>query len=190
MGADGIYLWNLATSFQWDSGQDLIATRNEYYSCLKDLGDPKTLDGKDKLFCVDTATQGMFPAYAHISSLPPLPVISKRGPIKHGVVQRVPLMVGDNFEMAARGNRLRDLRLMIGVRGPVSSSSLVFRLNGEILTGEDLVLLDADKSEYQINYSISAPPLRKGKNFLEIALESAPPGLLEFYSIRLRADYR
>jgi hypothetical protein len=172
------------------AGPELIAVRDKYYACLQEIGDPQALDGKDKLFCVDNGAGSVFPYYAHISSPPPLPVISKSGVIRQGVVQRVPLLVGDDVGAAALSNRLRELKLMINVRGPEFRDRLLFRLNNEILTGEELAVLDEEKMEYRLAFPITAPPLKQGRNFLEIAQETAPSDSLEFYGIQLKVDYK
>jgi len=189
-GADGIYLWNLGTPFEYKEGEDLINIRQRFYACLTEIGDKNALAGKNKLFCVDDGRGAVFPYYAHISTQPPLPVTSKRGVIKPGVIQRVPLLVGDDVVAAAKSGLLAQLKLTINVKGPARKTTLSFRLNGETLTDGEFNTSDADKEEYQINYSVSAPPLKMGKNFIEVSLLNAPDSLVQFYGIKLKVEYK
>ena len=180
-GADGIYFWNLGTPFADRTGYDLIRMRQRYYACLKEIGDPKMLIGKDKLFCVD---DWLLSYYTHISSRHPLPLT-----LRPGVSQRVPFVVGDDIEAAAKSGLLAQMKLWIKVRGPARKDALVFRLNGEELKGAAFVRTYARRSEYQINYVVTAPPLKRGRNVLEGLIRDGGASM-EVRGIRLKVEYK
>lgn len=201
-GADGIYLWNLGTPFEYKIGKDLVEARQRSYACLTDIGERRTLEAKDKLFCVDNHAGGVFDYYAHISSQPPLPV-SRDGVIKYGVVGRVPLVVGDDLGSTGKNQSVKEMRLILDVRGPARPEAIVCRVNGKTLAEEQWTSTNADKHEYRLSYPVGAPPLRQGTNYVVVALKSAPgipgddrperlPGLasrVQFYGVRLKVDY-
>lgn len=190
-GADGIYLWNLATPFEFKKGEDLINTRQRCYACLAEVGDPEALEGKNKLFCVDDREQEIFPYYAHVSSQPPLPVTFKQGLIRTGVIQRLPLVVGDDLQEAAKKGLLSELKLILKLRGPVPEEGLVFQVNGEPLTQGEV--LRFEDSQSQITYPVSSSFLIRGKNFIEVSLrgrENIPSQPVKIYRMRLEVKYR
>ena len=183
--ADGIYLWNLGSSFivplLADSGEDLITTRRRFYACLDEVGEAKALVGKDKLFCVDASVDAN---YTFVSSQPPLPLT-----LRKGGVQRTPLVVGDDVEAASNNSLLVRLKLMLKLKGPVEQEALLLRLNDDTLSDGEFLTLDAEEQESQINYPISAPPLRAGLNLIEVSLASVPAGPVELHSIILKVEY-
>jgi hypothetical protein len=189
-GADGIYLWNLATPFSGKSGLELRSLRKNYYACLDEIGDPQNLLAKNKLFCVDNGALEVFPYYAHISSRPPLPLKSKSALIRRGVIQRLPLMVGDDLEAASRSGRLGGLKLMIDLKGAVQPEDVSLRVNGEVLKDGRFAEVNADHSRYRLEFDLSVPLLRQGRNFLEISLSGDRPNLLVFQAMRLKVEYR
>ena len=160
-GTDGVYFWNLATPFEFMTGDELVAARRRCYACLYEVGDPDALRGKDKQFGVGDAADasgGALPYYAHVSSPRPLPLESKRGPLRTGVIGRVPLLVGDDVERTPPTKAT----LTVGFDDPAWREALVVRLNGhELPPGEGatdgVLALDA------------LGPLRSGRNFVEIA---------------------
>ena len=165
-GADGLYFWNLATPFEFMTGDELIATRRRCYACLYEVGDPESLQGKDKQFGVGDAADapgGVLPYYAHVSSPRPLPLQSKRGPLRTGVIGRVPLLVGDDVEQSPPTTAT----LTVGFDDPAWREALVVRLNGHELppgerSADGVLALDA------------LGPLRSGRNFVEIAAHHGP----------------
>lgn len=202
-GADGIYLWNLGTPFEYKTGQDLIETRRRSYACLSDIGERRTLTAKNKLFCVDNHAGGVFDYYAHISSPPPLPV-SRDGTIKYGVVGRMPLVVGDDLASAKENGSLDTMRLVLDVRGAALPEAVVCRVNGKDLADGQSTVIDAGKGEYRVSFPVDAPPLRQGMNTVVVALKGARPrpgavrperlpgmaSRAQFYGVRLEVNYR
>jgi hypothetical protein len=76
---DGIYLFNLFT-------QDDVwgLAREHTYAPLKDIGDPSSLPGKDKLYSIDEAS-GSFAQGSEAAALPlPLDVFERRLPLNMG----------------------------------------------------------------------------------------------------------
>ncbi len=201
-GADGIYVWNFGSPFEYKRGKDLVETRRRSYACLTDIGERRTLEAKDKLFCVDNHAGGVYDYYAHISSQPPLPV-SREGAIEYGVVGRVPLVIGDDLGAAKKNQTLRGMRLTLDVRGPARPEAMVCRLNGKTLDDGEWTMTDARKREYRLSYPVDVPPLRQGLNHVVLALKSVPgtpggvrpeqlPGLasrVQFYGVRLKVAY-
>ena len=202
-GADGVYLWNLGTPFEYKTGQDLVETRRRSYACLSDIGERRTLAAKDKLFGVDNHTGGVIDYYAHISSPRPLPV-SREGAIKYGVVGRVPLVVGDDLASAREKGTLDAMRLVLDVRSTAGPEAVVCRVNGKDLAGGQSTVIDAGKGEYRLSYPVDAPPLRQGMNTVVLALKGSRPrpgtvrperlpgmaAWAQFHGVRLEVDYR
>jgi len=188
-GADGIYTWNLGVPFRDMSGADLINTRQISYACLYEIGDPRALNGKDKLFCVDSE---VFSLYSFVSSSPPLPMTSKQ--TYPGVMGRVALVIADDVEAASENDTLGEVKLTMDLIGPDRTEALLFRLNGETLTDGEFMATDAEKSEYQISYLVTAPPLKRGRNFIEVSLGggwAAPISpVVQLSGIRLKVEYK
>ena len=148
------------------TGDELIATRRRCYACLYEVGDPEALRGQDKQFGVGDAADapgGVLPYYTHVSSPRPLPLQSKRGPLRTGVIGRVPLLVGDDV---ARTPPTR-ATLTVGFDDPAWREALIVRLNGHELTpgeaaADGVLTLDA------------LGPLQSGRNFVEFAAHHGP----------------
>ena len=61
---------------------------------------------------------------------------------------------------------------------------------GETLTDGEFMATDAEKSEYQVSYLVTAPPLKTGKNFIEWSLTSVPANPVQLYGLRLKVEYK
>lgn len=183
-GADGIYTWNLGSSFEFKTGKDLISTRQSYYACLNEIGDPQMLKGKDKLFCVDGQVTR---PYQHISSQLSLPVVSKQD--YPGVVGRIPLFVGDDLNKAKKNDLIDQMKLSIKLKG-LQKETLLFRLNGEKLADGEFLTTNNEKSECQIDYLVNTPPLKRGYNFIEWTLKNIPSSPIQLYEMRLKVEYK
>ena len=189
-GADGAYLWNFGSPFEYKSGDELIAIRDRYYAPLAEIGERETLAGKDKNFYIDNGGGNVFSYYTHVTNRPPLPLTSKQGRIKRGVTGRLPLVVEEDVQGRIEDGSIRETLLTIKIRGPVEEEALSLQLNGETLTGGELVESNAGKLEFEISYPVNAPPLKKGKNFIEIYHQGDPSATLEFYSVKLGVKYK
>ena len=186
-GVDGIHFWNLATPFDpysIESQQELVAIRERVYACLPEVGELNTLDGKDKLYCLDGT---VFHHYEHISATTPLPLH-----LMPGATGRVPLILGDDVEAEAKAGRLAELRLELILHGPLHAGALALRINGQTVGGEQIHPTgyththehkhrpdgQAEPHSHvhfqanQLSYSLDAPPLKLGKNELELSLKS------------------
>jgi len=184
-GADGLYFWNLATPFEFMTGDELVKARRHCYSCLQEVGDHQELRAKDKQFGADSATNGAIPYYAHISRplpLPlPLPLESKHGTLRTGVIGRVPLVVGDDVE------RVPPKRATLSVEFDDAAwrDALLVRLNGCDLT-------PVTKQKFRrLDLDVSVKVLRSGRNFVEIAAhhDGLPESIVSVTSIALTITY-
>ena len=188
-GADGVYFWNLGTPFEYKTGDDLLETRSRVYACLDEIGEPKVLADKTKLFCVDDGPSGVTSYYAHVTSRWPLPMVSKRGG-RRGVIGRVPLRVGDEIE-ARRPTRAT---LTVEFDDAAWREVLLFRLNGEELREGKFAAASDGQQGGSLSYAVSVPPLKSGRNFIEVATVAArhveiPENLVAIDAIRLRVEY-
>ncbi len=186
-GADGVYTWNLGTPFEFRTGRELDEIRNRYYACLSEIGEAGMLVGKSKLFCVDNGEGEVMPYYAHISSRWPLPIPSKHGVLSTGVIGRVPLVVGDDLE-ARRPDRAT---LMVSIDDVGWKDALVFRLNGDELVGGEFVPGADDDGGGRLDFAVTAPPLKTGSNFVEVAAKQVaiPDNPVKVTAIKLRVEY-
>jgi len=141
------------------------------------------------VFCVDGSAGSN---YGFISAQTPLPMTSKQD--YPGVIGRVLLVVADDVEAASENGTLAAVKLTMDFTGPDRTEALLFRLNGEILTDGEFVATDAEKSEYQISYLVTAPPLKRGRNFIEVSLEGgwAAPirPVVQLSGVRLKVEYK
>ena len=182
-GADGVFFWNLGTPFEYKKGAELAEIRSRYYAALPELGSPRTLRGKDKLFCLDN---WILEYYRHVCSRPPLPV-----ELKPGESEQVTLVAADDLQAAAHEGQLENLRLTIGVTGLEEKRRLVLRLNGQELLGGEAV--SKSKGKLQINYAVQAPLLKQDENVLKASLKVAPDASakpVKLTLVRLLVRYR
>jgi hypothetical protein len=194
-GADGIYLWNLASvleNFEWMTADDpeVVELREKYYACLADIGDPAELAGKDKLFCVDG---DVYQPYRHVSNEPPLPVARRMASTPWGVLPNVPFVVGDDVEAASARGALGQAKLTIEVKNLARADALSFRLNGMDLQGAELAVTDAATSAYDVHYVLAVPPLKTGRNVLEgdVQQNGVTPGTpMQVDAVRLKLEYK
>lgn len=187
-GADGIHFWNLATPFDpysVDTPEELAATRNRVYACLNDVGEVGTLEGKDKLYCVDSS---VFIHYKHVTVEPPLPLH-----LTPGRKAGFPLPLGDDVQAAAKDGTLQELRLELTVHGHLQEGGLELTVNGQSAGEGDAVRIgykhthehrhEADGNvshhshyhfqAHRVIYLLDAPPLNLGDNELELLVASS-----------------
>ena len=183
-GADGVYLWNLGTTFNHDRGQAYLKNRATYFACLRDIGDLQTLVNRDKLYAIDGP---VFAPYVLVSTKSPLPVT-----LSPNTSARLPLVVADDLKQATRAGSLRRLELHLALTGSIQIDSLVVRLNGVKLVTAKLVRNDAGQAHSSFNFAVTAPPLKQGMNTLQIGLKdgtkSAQPITLR--RVHLALDYK
>ena len=115
-GADGVYVFNLFSPVQRK-----LAPADEVYGALREIGDPQTLKGKDKLFGMIPAVK--FPHGAYSSTRSPLPV---------SIVEGAPVdfFVGDDVAAEDRTGNVRDVRMIARVTGIDADEDIVFLANG------------------------------------------------------------
>ena len=187
-GADGVYFWNLGTPFEYKTGDDLIVTRQRCYACLHEVGDPRTLADKDKLFCVGSGPGGVQSYYAHVSSRWPLPLESKHGVLRTGVIGRVPLQVGDDVS----SHPPAPATLTVEFDDASWKDTLLFRLNGEELADGHFAHASDGGAAFCLSYAVGAPPLGAGRNFVEVAARNdvpPPHNIVTITAMRLKIEY-
>jgi hypothetical protein len=167
-GAAGLYFWNLGTPFEFTEGNELERTRAACYACLHEAGDPSTLRGRDKIFAVDNRASEVFPYYRLASGDPPLPITSKTLRLRSGVFGRLPLVVGDEVEAMAPARAT----LTMSLDDAAWKEALLLRLNGQELGPGEAQPARGGGSGCRLQYSIGVPPLRSGRNLVEIAARS------------------
>ncbi len=187
-GADGLYFWNLGTPFEFMTGDELVETRRRCYACLYEVGDPNTLAGKDKLFSIDSTTGGILPYYAHLSGLRALPLESKHGVLRTGVIGRLPLMVGDDLA----SHSPTQSTITVEFDNASWKAALLIRLNGEELTDGQFTPVADDPKSFQLEYNVSVPPLRTGRNFVEVVARNEvalPDSIVTIVAMRVKLGY-
>ena len=187
-GARGLYFWNLGTPFEFMTGDELIEARHRCYACVHEVGDADMLVGKDKLFSVDSATGGILPYYAHLSAPRLLPIESKRGALRTGVIGRLPLVVGDDVALYPPTRAT----LTVGFDDPSWKNALLVRLNGEALTDGQFASAMEGQMDCQLAYDVRVPPLRTGRSVVELAARNdvpLPEGIVTILELDLTLEY-
>ena len=187
-GVDGLYFWNLGTPFEFMTGDQLVETRRRCYACVHEVGDANMLVGKDKLFSVDSDTGGILPYYAHLSAPRPLPLESKRATLRTGVIGRLPLIVGDDVALYPPTRAT----LTVGFDDPSWKNALLVRLNGEALTDGQFASAMEGQMDCQLAYDVRVPPLRTGKNIVELAARNdvvLPESIVTILGLDLTLGY-
>ena len=149
---DGIYVFNM-----WPPHD---------YSCLKELHDPRDLAGKSKLYRVDNGIVNVFPYYAHISSRPPLPMLSRRGVIRRGIIQRVPIDIGDDIQKVLADETTVRASLKITFDDPLWRDRLQFRMNRSrsLISGSRSYMRSAGQQPVVLTTAISVQHVDCGYN--------------------------
>ncbi|MYE91186.1 hypothetical protein F4X33_19550 [Candidatus Poribacteria bacterium] len=187
-GADGLYFWNLGTPFEFMTGDELVETRRRCYTCVHEVGDANMLVGKEKLFSVDSDTGGILSYYAHLSEPRLLPLESKHGTLRTGVIGRLPLIVGDDVE----SHPPTKATLSVEFDDPSWKDVLLIRLSGEELTDGHFVPTSDSQPDCQLTYDVRVPLLRTGRNVVEIAARNdvvLPEGTVTILGLDLTVEY-
>ena len=187
-GADGLYFWNLGTPFELMTGDELVETRRHCYACVHEVGDANMSVGKDKLFSIDSATGGILPYYAHLSEPHPLPLESKQGALRTGVIGRLPLIVSDDVGLQPPTKAT----LTVEFDDASWKDALLVRLNGEKLTDGRFSPTSEGQTDCQLSYDVQVPPLRTGRNVVELAARNdavLPEGIVTILGLDLTVEY-
>ena len=155
---------------------------------LNEVGDLASLEKKDKLYCVDSAAaERPLRYYAHVSNSCPLPLESKHGTLRTGVIGRLPLVVGDEIE--ARRPALATLTVEFD--DAAWREVLLFRLNGEELRDGKFAAASGGQEGGTLSYAVSVPSLKSGRNFIEVAARHVeiPESPVKITGARLRIEY-
>lgn len=130
----------------------------------------------------------VLPYYAHLSAPRPLPLESKRGALRTGVIGRLPLIVGDDV---ASYPPVR-ATLTVGFNDASWKDALLIRLNGEELTDGRFISASHGQVDCRLAYDVRVPPLRTGRNFVEIADRNdvdLPEGIVTILGLDLTLEY-
>ena len=195
-GVDGLYFWNLGTPFEFMTGDELVETRRHCYACVHEVGEANMLVGKEKLFSVDSDTGGILSYYAHLSAPRPLPLKSKGGALRTGVIGRLPLIVGDDVASYPPTK----VTLAVEFDSPSWKDALLIRLNGEPLTDSRFSPAAEGGTDRQFRptvspqlvYDVQVPPLRPDRNVVELAARNdvtLPEGIVTILGLDLTLEY-
>ena len=187
-GTDGLYFWNLGTPFEFMTGDQLVETRRWCYACVHEVGNANMLVGKEKLFSVDSDTGGILSYYVHLSVPRPLPLKSKGGVLRTGVIGRVPLIAGDDVGLQPPTKAT----LTVEFNDASWKDALLVRLNGEELTDGRFSPTSEGQTDCQSSYDVQVPPLRTGRNVVELAARNnaaLPEGIVTILSLDLTLKY-
>lgn len=192
MGASGVQFFNLGTPIVQKKGKELLRTRDRFYSCLYEVGDPQLLVGKDKVYSVDNLSKKVFKYYAHISSRPPLPLTSKKEPIIQGVIQRVPIIIGENPKIQTYKKTVH-AEITIKLTDLSWEKFLTLRFNGEELKEKKVLIPYQKGKECQLQYQINKNLLKTGKNYIEFSanyVDNIPKNPVEITKIKLKINHK
>jgi hypothetical protein len=169
---------------------------------FQELGDPKTLEHKNKLYtevgCYDCLkkyprSSDVFQAFVH--QLPEA--------LAEGKTKMVEVLVADDLNMARRRGMLQEIKLSLTVVGLTWEDILKLNWNGHPLPENPGLEIPMNRVgpgpiEYQGNYIMSydlthGDWIRQGVNRLEATLEKRNPQVrieMIFHSLELSIEYR
>ena len=193
-GVDGIYMFN----FHHHIGHNL----KEAEVVFQELGDPRTLEHKDKLYtevgCFDCLNKyprssDVFQAFVH--QLPEA--------LEEGKAKTVEVLVADDLDMARRRGMLQEIKLSLTVVGLTWEDVLELTWNGRPLPENPRLEIPRNRVgpgpiEYQGNYVMSyglthGDWIRQGVNRLEATLKKRNPQVrieMILHSLELSIEYR
>jgi hypothetical protein len=170
VGADGIMTFNLFS--------DDLESREQARQIWRDIADPEALSLKDKLYCVENI------GYTHDYCFQtgqsvltnPLPVTVRRG----GAAQ-LTMLVGDNIR--CRKDRLKSLRLRIGLSPKQEENAVTVRLNGRP------IVTKPDRTPWLVG---SVPPdlVIQGDNSIQIKHRDGPSEAVTVDGLELTVRYK
>ena len=158
-GVDGIYLFNF-----------FDPKRAEW----KELGDPKTLAGLDKLYFVmvrrGPAEKGYVGWLAGCPALQNRTILTPQDPrqVRRGTPATLDLRVGDDLGHAAWRGRPPTVTLHLRVQGLKKADDADVRLNGQRLEKGTL-------TEDRLVYSVPRDLVRRGANRVEVGTQAEAP---------------
>ena len=141
LGGDGVCIFN------WSGVPD----GSEQQACLRQMGDPNTLAGLDKLFQADNGFS-WFP-YGWEALAPQFPI-----GLMHGTP--IEMVVGDEVEEAARHGLLEAMRLRVRVSNVDAGEGIQILVNDIPVPQTNIQRAAPDSFEALVE----APPVRRGVN--------------------------
>ena len=161
--ADGMYTWFLA----WPLG-------DPERRILTELGDPDLARQGDKRYVVRRSSE-----YSDLHGIEsPLPLEIQADDV--GASHAIPFYISDDPE--ADADRIANIALRVNVKDLVFADRLSFHLNGQPLSNENIARSPSDLIAPYVGqwleFTLSEVRPRKGRNTLEIALETRADGLV------------
>jgi len=160
MGVDGLYTWFLS----WPLG-------DVERSILTDLGDPELVKESDKHYFLRRRSEAT--AGHDYEAFLPLEIPAA----DPGKCYRIPFAIADNTQ----NDRMRGVKLRIGVSNLVSSDQLKMLLNGKSLEKEtcrrDFIRSRDPYTGQWLEFRLEKVRPQRGRNLLEISLAERPAGL-------------
>jgi hypothetical protein len=172
---DSVEAWRGAAANLWHAGVDGIYTFNLFPTGpdprLEQIGSPRTLAGRDKLFAIEP--QPVLLGFARQA-------IVQRGILPAAVPAERILPVGDDVALAARHGRLRAAVLTVAVSDPGMVDALEVALNGSALQP-----VARERAEARLVFTPSPGLWRQGENHLRFAAATG-----EVTAVALTVRYR
>ncbi len=178
----------------WDSGADGVYTFNYFISrspLWRELGDPKTLETMDKLYCRD----GMNPVGSYYKCINKWLANGERFvnrqllsaclplALKSGEAATVELRVGQHVRESKSKGLVPEVTLRLRVKGLPDAADLSVKLNDKPLSG-------GVKSEWWVEYSVNPGFVRKGVNRFEILLQPGSTAKPVLQDLQLWVRYK
>ncbi len=184
LGGDGFYMFNY---YGCPEGSEKAAS-------LKQMGDPQTLAGLDKVYKADTGCSIFY--CGHTNPASPFPVRLAAG-------DPIELVVGDDVEKAAREGVLGRMLLRLQVRNldffpelsetnlkndVLSDERIAIHINGARIPDKDIERADKDT----FVALVTAPPLKRGINRIVVLPGPNSVGALSATvdAVELAVDYK
>lgn len=184
-GADGMYLWNLATCFEFMTGQDVTDCRREAYACTTELGDPAKLTDKDKLYRLDVPA---YLPYQFISSPPSLPIV-----LRSNVHKRLFVEIADDVQSQMKAGMLEKVQLRLTLKGCTEKDAPALRINEQAIDGTVSSTFGTESTGAKFEITLPAPPLKMGLNTIDATItnsEGAPSAGVQLTELKIFIKYR
>jgi hypothetical protein len=143
----------------------------------REIGDPVTLEQKDKLYCIDNLS-GLDIGFmaGSVPSEGRLPLEVKQG----SSVERI-LPVADDLD--GLRDQLESLRLRVRMEGIQPGDTVTIKMNGEAITPEHL-------EEDWLTAEVAPSVMHRGQNRVAVSFEGGESQALTLSSVELEVQYK